>query len=381
MKIGNLSLCRGTYGLLLAVGAWLVLSGSMSSHAFHSNGVGSCGGCHGTHNGRIEPLLLKQTATDVCLSCHAVRTPIVLSVDPLLPSTELGAGDFVFIGEDNINDAADGALNPIPGHRAGHNVVTLSYGITADPTFETAPGGTFPSRDLGCTSCHDPHGSEKFRMLWGAGDTDSSGFRFVYSAPGGLELGVWGDAESPERHSSYQSGWSAWCGNCHGRYHKETGRFGHPIERNLGGNARRSYNEYNGETDPYGGLPETAYVPEVPFEDPNGSSTSAAGPSERGEVTCLSCHRAHATSALAAMRWDTTIVHLEDDGVNSGSYALPNPYPGASQRALCIKCHVDETRDHGLDQACMECHRGPVDRRQLPQERLRFKPVERLPEN
>ena len=47
-------------------------------------------------------------------------------------------------------------------------------------------------------------------------------------------------------------------------------------------------------------LEPTYIVLQVPFEDPSASVSSTAGPTAASRITCLSCHRAHATSAPAA---------------------------------------------------------------------------------
>ena len=89
------------------------------AQAFHEQGAGNCEGCHVAHNsqdgfpivpggGFDTPLLRAETATDLCLSCHADDLGSVLSgpgQDPLNPAPEKGAGNFVFLFEDNLNDA------------------------------------------------------------------------------------------------------------------------------------------------------------------------------------------------------------------------------------------------------------------------------------
>ena len=102
--------------------------------------------------------------------------------DPLAPPPERGGGNFVFLLEDNINDAHSGASNPVTGDGAGHNVISAAKGTFADATLMTAPGGTFPSSVLACSSCHDPHGNGNFRLLYGAGVT-KAGVTFAYDAP------------------------------------------------------------------------------------------------------------------------------------------------------------------------------------------------------
>ena len=99
------------------------------------------------------------------------------------------------------------------------------------------------------------------------------------------------------------------------------------------------YNEYNGTADPGGGSPAAAYLAAVPFEDLSVTTSFTTGPKASSKVMCLSCHRAHASSAPHAGRWDFNVTKLSEDGVVSGSYALPNPYLDPNQGPLCEKCH------------------------------------------
>ena len=71
---------------------------------------------------------------------------------------------------------------------------------------------------------------------------------------------------------------------------------------------------------------------------------AAAGPTATAKVACVSCHRAHATSAPDAGRWDFNVTGLVEDGHESGSYAIPGPY-GDTQRSLCNKCHAQDEFD------------------------------------
>ena len=40
----------------------------------------------------------------------------------------------------------------------GHNVVAPDYGLTVDGTNAWLPAAPITSSNLGCSSCHDPHG-------------------------------------------------------------------------------------------------------------------------------------------------------------------------------------------------------------------------------
>jgi len=319
--------------------------------AFHDGGVASCGGCHVTHNSQGgQPIvpgpgndysLKAGTASDVCLLCHAQSAGAVLGLNALAPPPEKGGGNFVFLLEDNLNDAEGGASSPIPGAAAGHNVVAPAHGLFAETRYSVAPGGSFAVGELGCTSCHDPHGRDTFRLLHGAGEVQNGLAVFSAAAPLASGLDVSSSAtESRNSHSAYRSGMSAWCGNCHGRYHDDFGAgFEHPVDALLTVEVVDQYDRYDGVGNPTGGSSLLAYLPEVPFEDAAAAVGSTAGPGASSRLSCLSCHRAHASSAPAAGRWDFRVDTLGQDGVESGSWPIPNPYSDPSQPPLCWKCH------------------------------------------
>lgn len=321
--------------------------------AFHDGGVGSCAECHVMHDdgggaASTEGLLLGENSTDVCLRCHETTNGNTWGVDPLNPGPIYGGGPFVFLLEDNLNDGPGGdqAMNWILGNRAGHNVISLSHGVTSDPDFPTSPNGTYPSMHLTCTSCHDPHGNGNFRLLYGSGQTSrSDGYDFTFSAPAPLADGIslYGAPESSGNHTSYRSGVSDWCGSCHGLYHRgNSSAFRHGTDRSLGGSRSSIYNAYRG-TGYEDGDGSDAYLPLVPVEDASGLGTSYTGPvSSSSQFGCLSCHRAHASSGPASGRWDFNIATWADEGTVSGSYPIPNPYlstAGFDQGPLCEKCH------------------------------------------
>ena len=321
--------------------------------AFHDGGVAHCNGCHTMHNSQdgalVDPdspngnpyLLIDATATDVCLSCHATRLGAVWGDDPLAPPPELGGGNFVFLQEDNLNDGHAGATNPIPGDAAGHNVIAPSKGVGADATLTTSPGGAYPSNVLSCTSCHDPHGNQDFRLLYGVGTVTAGNFPFAFPAPDATGLALFGAPESNSNHTAYRSGMSAWCGNCHGDFHNNGAKLIHPSGRAIGSLAN-TYNLYNGTDDLTGGTQATAYLAAVPFEGAtNGTPGNTSGPVGSDQVSCISCHRAHATSGPDAGRWDFNVTFLAEDGLESGAYIIPNPYT-VNQRSLCNKCHAQD---------------------------------------
>lgn len=336
--------------------ACLLIAGGPVFQGFagvHDGGVGACNHCHIMHAEEAgpgspqfgNPLLIGNNPSDLCLGCHATAFGSVLGQDPLNPPPEMGAGNFVFLLEDNLNDGADGVANPISGDAAGHNVHAPGYGLSRDPTYATSPGGTYPANRMKCTSCHDPHGNQNYRFLRGPGQHQGSGGSFPNSAPDaeGLSL-VAGAPESNANHIAYRSGMSQWCGNCHGDYlrstHQVASGFEHPVDDTLDSDIIARYNAYNGTLDPAGGNAAMAYLAAVPFEDAASSTSYQAGPTATSRVFCLSCHRAHASSGPRSGRWDFRIDTLGQDGLVSGSYPLPNPYGDPGQEPLCAKCHA-----------------------------------------
>lgn len=277
-----------------------------------------------------------------------------------------------------------------PDYDHGHNIVAADYNLFADPVQSIAPGGTFPSAKLGCTSCHDPHGqveggtaggslpvskpgsygagnnpgsiSGNYRLL---GDSEyvADGYSFNTDAPVALQSSVNKYQETDSSHVDYGSGMSEWCGNCHGGIlnseHKAgDGNFEHPsgdgelLEQEI----LAMYNSYVKSGD-FSGIAATSYLQFVPFErgtsslqllDPN----STAGPDATSNVMCLSCHRAHASAFPNAGRWDFTASLLVnshpaigDIGANTNdvyySYYgrdIATEF-GSGQGQFCQKCH------------------------------------------
>lgn len=330
--------------------------------AFHDEGVAHCDGCHTMHNSQdgqlVDPdspngnawLLVDASPSDTCLGCHAHGLGAVFHDTATTPAPEKGGGNFIFLTEDNLDDGHNGHLSMTGGDPAGHNLVAPGHGLAADSTHTVSPGGSFPASQMGCTSCHDPHGETSFRLLYGAGRAVQDGLAtFTAAAPDADGLSIFFGTESNSNHTAYKGGMSEWCGNCHGDFHDEAGGLlEHPSGSTLGGTIATNYGLYNG-TAQYGtGNPATSYLAAVPFEDAANTTSSTAGPSAGSIVMCLTCHRAHASSAMDAGRWDFQVTFLSEDGDESGSYEIPDPYadPG-NQRSLCNKCHVQDKHDLG----------------------------------
>ena len=369
--------------------------------AFHSGGVGSCSGCHvGGHGseeglpvttGTDSPMLRGSDPGSVCLNCHAGTgsslAPSVLSFDG---SALTPGGDFYWLAR--TFTWADGS-SPASSH--GHNVIAQDFGLSFDLNNIEAPGGNYPSDQLSCISCHDPHGRSRGGTAAGAPPVSVSGsygdipvpgsksgnyrllgdehyivggFSFNNPAPIARQNPILPFAESDSSHVDYGNGMSAWCGNCHGgmvgqghqSHVSETSSFRHSTEGTLGSRFIGSYNAYVNSNDLSGSF-ATAYLQFVPFA--RGTSnvqqldpTSTQGMDSSSRINCLSCHRAHASAFSAAGRWDFNADLLVDSHPALGDSGatvtdVANSYYNrdivtefsSDQGPFCEKCHADDS--------------------------------------
>jgi len=343
--------------------------------AFHDGGVAECAGCHTMHNSQdgqlVDPnhpagnayLLNNGNPSDTCLGCHA-------GYGQFAGGEGYGAGgDFYWLTR-TWSWEAHGHVRTSEGDAHGHNIIAPAYNLTQDATLGMAPGGDFLSQYLSCTSCHDPHGNQNFRILYGA-ETGPvyAGGRYDFNAPAPLASGnsrrtVSGTGrESDLAHTVYKFGMSNWCANCHDQFHSSnTTNFVHPTGQAMSSMVVATYNAYISTDDITGGDQATSYMGLVPFEavnvdfdDPDFDSTNyTMGPAAGDQVMCLSCHRAHASPFSDIARWDMGETFLADShpaGLDEGATQddLDNMYYDYTfvdnQRSLCNKCHAKDYGD------------------------------------
>jgi hypothetical protein len=380
-------------GLLVAV--LLCLGFGATAQAFHDGGVAHCDGCHTMHNSQDgEPiadnigasLTIGTDPSSTCLNCHEGSGSYhVFSSDG---SNLTAGGDFYWLTKTfNYTTFRPMTRN---GWSFGHNVVAADYSLEQDPVLDKAPGGTFLSAWLACSSCHDPHGKKvnksgpivssgsygadpadgetgNYRILGDIGYSPGPGGAntFINSPPIATAPGLRDGPEADDNHVDYGVNMSEWCANCHTGFDKGLGSAGgpkHPANNDatmgVGGIAT-NYNIYVATGD-LTGTADAAYLALVPFErgidDPTTLiPTSTQGPDAGSNVMCLTCHRAHASAFPNAGRWDFETELLVDshpqtgDGGASATDQLRSYYDrdiatvfGEGQRSLCNKCHIQD---------------------------------------
>ncbi len=416
---------------VLAVAVVLLLTGG-TPQAFHSGGVAECAGCHSIHNPKVggSYLLLHSDPSSTCLSCHesADTAPTGYHISTagttftgtaLLPVERTPGGDFAWLKK-SYTYAGENGPETEDGSTHGHNIVASEFGYVQD-TVSTAPGGTFPSSALACTSCHDPHGRYRrlangtvsttgglimasgsytnlttnepsatqavgvYRLLAGAGYS-KNGVTFP-GVPAAKVPSSYNMSEATNQlrvaygvgTTSGHTTWGLWCATCHPNMHKTFNTWTHPVDVAMSSTTNTNYNSYVKSGD-MSGSQATSFSSLVPFASGTGDYTvlaglarnnaaTYAGPVSGDQVTCLSCHRAHASGMMYSLRYDMEYEFMTKNGQYVGSdnpaigttgrgplqsrgrtiadwqaayYDRPATQFATYQRVLCNKCHAKD---------------------------------------
>lgn len=423
--------------LVLLAATSLVLAAAGEVFAFHDGGVAACDGCHTMHNtsggqamtskGTANAYLLQGTdQSSTCLICHSSSTPTDnyrVATTPVPPPGRppvqlTPGGDFAYLQKNySWVNSATGLSVTSTGDAHGHNIIASDYFYFQDSRYSVAPGGSYPSAKLSCTSCHDPHGGYRimdatsgtvartgkpisgsgsygvlptsteavgsYRLLAGVGYAPVSYplSPFVNDPPIAVAPLVYNRPESTsDTRVAYGRGMSEWCENCHaGLQHSSypnatVGNHPYGSGALLPTDVVATYNAYV-NTGNLTGTIATAYTSMVPFEEGttdlgvlSSHTTSTAGASTSDNVTCLTCHRAHASAWDSITRWNAAKgAYLTVAGAwpgidaptlqgQTGQYATgktmaeyqqamygrPASEYATNQWSLCNKCHEND---------------------------------------
>jgi predicted CXXCH cytochrome family protein len=253
----------------------------------------------------------------------------------------------------------------------------MDYAYDGYSTYTFAPGGSYPSSNLSCISCHDPHGiiakGGAYRLLGGNGYSPSSaeGTVFATDPPVVAAPHSYNRSESAvDTRVAYGKGMSEWCSNCHSN--GCSGTYGHVncSFARLGQIVAANYNAYVKSGD-INGMASRSFTSLVPFEEgtdsisllaqhANSDGSYTNGPGPNANVMCLTCHRAHASAWDNMARWNMAAEFIVYKGAypgvdnsspievaqgrtsaetKKGYYDRPVTAFAAYQRSLCDKCH------------------------------------------
>jgi predicted CXXCH cytochrome family protein len=401
-------------GILLIVAVLVSFGLSYNSFAFHSGGVADCMGCHEMHNAKGTNLLQASDASSTCLNCHAgsgnfsVLTPVSQLTPGIAPLNMGPGGDFGWLRKDYFFTVR-GAPSTEMGQTHGHNVIATDFGLSVDTDNPTAPGGTFTSSLLACTSCHDMHGQGRYlttgvyaktgqavytsgsygalpsvqasgnyatgvyRLLRGGGDT-LNGVTFTLNPPVVVTNSNYNRSEFyTQTRTAYGSAMSDFCGVCHPDMHTTAGIIRHPTGVVMSGTVQGNYNSYVKSGD-MTGVTTSSYLSLVPYEEGLTYSTAninllkshaqtddsqLVGPSGGATIMCLSCHRAHATGFSTMTRWQTVTDFIVSNalypGTDNSESALAQGH--SSQETAAAYYNRNVTKFAGYQrQLCNKCH-------------------------
>jgi len=393
--------------LALAAAGLLTLGLSGPASAFHDGGVAHCDGCHSMHNSADNPIgagtaagqvqaatangtLLKGSdPSSTCLNCHYGSGGYhIMSADG---SNTSQGGDFYWINTDYSYNPGHGSDKTSVKQNHGHSIVAADYGLAADPDNAAAPGGSYTSANLGCNSCHNPHGSGDtaggkaaisgsgsygaaaptdgsvlgdYRILGGVG-YQTDGVTFTAAAPLARATNVSGGSYGGI--VDYGKGMSEWCANCHGSFTGSTTKHPAGNGETLPVEFVNNYNQYvatgnfTGDITGAGSFDGLVPIERQVTDTTTLSADPTAGASVNSNVMCLTCHRAHASANENAGKWDfqsefvaeshalvspdldlTTAAVYYKAGTNGMTMNDIVGEYGEWQRPLCNKCHVQD---------------------------------------
>jgi len=294
--------------IIFAVFPQIVLAGSGPHGGDFTATTDACAGCHRAHTAAQGNLLITTTEA-LCLTCHG--------------STAAGAQTNVTDGVyGQYRNSSDGYVNkdapeaegtvgaPLLGGgfdyyqlqgQAGFSAVTSYHDVSGTATsvwgLGTANTGQTAAMDSGltCGTCHDPHGSDNYRIL----RLTVNGHTVNVTS---LEGGTWNYTAE-----HWGTGMSRFCAACHENY-------GDGGSINTGGVVHFRHDiDMNYSTD--GNVnPET-----VGFE---GYTLPLANTGQGDLVACTTCHLPHGSSAAqgensaaANITGDSSLLRIDNRGV------------------------------------------------------------------
>ncbi len=312
------------------------------------------------------------------------------------------ANDFAFVADSELTTAPGGTfpaaqLSCTSCHNQHGTYRRLSNGTISTTTAPIIGSGSYDNSFGNSAANPIPAGQAVgvYRLLWGAGGTVTGGASYT-GVPAAVAPATYNRTEATFQTrvaygaatASGQVSWGTWCGTCHGSFHVGLGSQKHPIDWPLGstiGSATGNYTLYVSSgimTGVFTGnqANQGPYTSLVPFSENTGDYTvlgghakidgsQLGGPGTADQVTCLSCHRAHASGFPDMLRWNMEgeFITVADSngiptwpGINApgvstgfsrgrtvtemqGAYYDRNVLVfGAWQRGLCNKCHAKD---------------------------------------
>lgn len=320
--------------LVLGVVAVGVAQATGGPHGSYEAATDMCAACHRIHTAQYPKLLLNSNTT-LCMTCHGpAATGADTNVyDGMYEGTAhgtqqagLNSGGFAYAVQDTSLAGAPTSGAVTSAHEVegitGYSPAATMWGAGA------ANSGAGSAFDIYCTSCHNPHGGNNYRILKDLVSgvpitvTQTDEASKSYTTPAYTKAPGTGQWEI-----------SSFCVACHTRYTSTVGGSG-------GASSADNMFTYRHRIDaPSGSLLKGAYYTftaaiSLPVSTVNGGPPTSS-PDNRSMV-CLTCHFAHGSKASMG---------TESGGITwPGGAGTPNGNGRSSllrldNRGVCQNCH------------------------------------------
>jgi predicted CXXCH cytochrome family protein len=368
---------------------------------------------------RTSALLISDASnmTDFCYACHGNAAPgASTNVQAGIYDSGPSGGALNAVGTDwpdgttifaNTNSSYEATLNGGGFEQIGANQTIMSaHDMPLAPGENTKLGDAIMWGDtttplaagsFRCTTCHDPHGSSNYRLLKDVVNNKTVGGYNMAGAPdafvlsneegfptGGFKKGDDGAADvaayvpnytSPQYAKNSGRAMSAWCSACHTGYATSDSATNYGAYETVNGTQLGSRTRHRHPVDIALSV-GTSHDPAnralvLPVEDTAGlplemgigqlaSGATHQSPKiwdERGNISCLTCHYAHGSSATttgwAVAQLAGTVANPAPEKITPGNPLLPATQsnalgvnPNFSQallrydnRGVCERCH------------------------------------------
>lgn len=375
--------------MLLALSLFAVLVFASSAYAiqapythgdFASNSKG-CGDCHVTHSADVQKLLRKgynnlSTQTALCIECHGRLSPFDVNYGIVMKqvrdtgsgtlaarftwgapvdSTDANmslAGGFSYAGDFDVENGessvSDANMEALPT-KSVHNVRGIEAVVGTDPNITTyeyvyaddIPGGT-GHIDFECGSCHDPHAG-------GAYENRQAGKNPRLLKANILEktgLHVEFDIDQAENlPTSYYSGINEWCGACHDLF--DTSSYGATASPANEATTRTGYIKLGGRQK-YMHLFGIAVNTGVKGTTNNPYNIKYLALDGSNKLICLTCHRAHGSSAASTPNWARYQAYKDYSGSGTTTTGQGSALLRLKERDVCYACHGAAQFNHSV---------------------------------
>ena len=295
---------------LLVVGLLVSLAGMAYAnggpHGGYTPTTDACAGCHRAHTAQGPNLLTAASTYELCMSCHgASATGADTNVADGVYTDRQGGGEgtvnapLLGGGFVNYQSATVTSIHDVDGTQSAAWGFGVARGSTAN-----LPG------PLTCGSCHDPHGSNNYRIIREEIAGTSVTVDQVDESAKDYTVEQWPDNVTNA------------CVACHGAYHVTRANSGEDNSDDGSGNA-----DYGGDISTYAHRVDMSYQygsNADPETTGYGGYTLPLTASKY--VACQTCHLPHGTAATM-----TTLA----TGPNTGDSALLR----LDNRGVCEVCH------------------------------------------